>query len=100
MVATQLHERDSLDAEIAKLTEHVVFLAALVRALSDRVSALEGVESAPIDRSLMMDVKNAALKSGLSESGVRKRIRERRVSHTWVGDRVFVTEIPTRRHAR
>jgi hypothetical protein len=88
---------DNRDAQIAKLSEHVVFLAAIVRGLSDRVSLLEGVEFAPIDRSPLMTVKDAAFKSGLSESGIRKLVREGRVSHTWIGGRVFVTEVPARR---
>jgi hypothetical protein len=103
MGATAHLHADSLDddrdahAQIAKLSEHVVFLAALTRALSDRVSVLEGVESVPIDRSDLMTVKAAAYRSGLSESGVRKLVREDRVGHAWIGGRVFLTELPTRR---
>jgi hypothetical protein len=98
MPATLLSDTlDDRDAQIAKLSEHVVFLAAIVRALSDRVSALEGAESVPIDRSALMTVKAAASRSGLSESGVRKLIRENRIGHAWIGGRVFVTELPTRR---
>jgi hypothetical protein len=88
---------DNRDAQIAKISEHVVFLAALTRALSDRVSILEGIESVPIDRALLMTVKIAAHRSGLSESGVRKLIRENRVGHAWIGGRVFLTELPSRR---
>jgi hypothetical protein len=88
---------DPRDDQISELTEHVVFLAAMTRALSDRVSALEGVESTPIDRSPLMTIKDAAFKSGLSESGVRKLVREYRIGHTWIGGRVFVTELPARR---
>jgi hypothetical protein len=95
--ATLTSSLDDRDAQIAKLTEHVVFLAAIVRALSDRVSILEGTESAPIDRSRLMTVKAAAHRSGYSASGIRKLVREDRVSHTWIGGRVFVTELPSRR---
>jgi hypothetical protein len=91
---------DSRDTEIGKLREHVVFLAALTRALSDRISALEGIASVPIDRTPLMTVKNAAFKSGLSESGIRKLVRENRVKHTWIGDRVFLTELPSRRRVK
>jgi hypothetical protein len=98
MSAVRVYPRDDpRDAEIAKLTEHVVFLAAIVRALSDRISKLEGVEYAPIDRARLMTVKDAAFKSGLSESGVRKLIRENRIGHAWIGGRVFATELPIRR---
>jgi hypothetical protein len=88
---------DDPHAEIARLTEHVVFLVAMTRALSDRVSALEGVESTPIDRARLMTIKDAAFKSGLSESGVRKLVREHRIGHTWIGGRLFLKEIPARR---
>jgi hypothetical protein len=88
---------DPRDAEIARLADRVGFLVALCRSLNDRVSKLEGIEAVPIDRALMMTVPIAAHRSGYSESGVRKLIRENRIGHDWVGGRVFVTELPSRR---
>jgi hypothetical protein len=88
---------DDRDDELRRLIEHSRLQDALIRMLSDRISVLEGVEFAPIDRSPLMTVKDAAFKSGLSESGVRKLIRENRVGHAWIGGRVFLTELPTRR---
>jgi hypothetical protein len=45
-------------------------------------------------------VKTAAHRSGLSESGIRKLVRENRVAHEWIGGSVFLTAVPTRRKRR
>ena len=93
MSATQLHERDALDdprdAQIAKLSEHVVFLAALTRALSDRVSVLEGSESEP-DLSGSTMIKEAARTTGYSKSGIRKRIASGKITAIKRGGYWFV----------
>jgi hypothetical protein len=96
-----LHESDALDDP---RDGQMALLLALVRELSDRVTVLEhrnGIESAlQIDHPLKMTVKTAAHRSGLSESGIRKLVRENRVAHEWIGGSVFLTAVPTRRKRR
>jgi hypothetical protein len=75
----------------------IALLVALVRELSDRVTMLEHRDGDDVDLSGWMTVQIAAHRSHLSESGVRKLIRENRVGHAWIGGRVFLTELPTRR---
>jgi hypothetical protein len=81
---------DQRDAQIA-------LLVALVRALSDRVSVLEHREVEDVDRSGWLTVQIAAHRSGYSESGIRKLVREKRVGHERIGGKVFVTSLPERR---
>jgi hypothetical protein len=93
MVATQLHECDSLDlhARIAALEERD-------RLMSDRIEKLEHLHGISVDKNIRwLTVKAAHYESGYSESGIRKLIRESRVTHEWRGGKVYVSDVPTRR---
>jgi|SRR5580698_8471750 hypothetical protein len=81
---------DPRDAQMA-------LVLALLREVSDRLTVLEHRDVEDVDRSGWMTVKVAAHASGYSESAVRKLIRQNRVAHEWIGGRVFVTELPTRK---
>jgi hypothetical protein len=105
MSATQLHEHDSLDprdARIARLEEIVAFQGALLARSNFRIDMVENLLGIPIppdvdQGGLRLMVKVALPRCGLSESAVRKLIRENKIGHVWVCGRVFVTELPTRR---
>jgi hypothetical protein len=80
---------DNRDATIAKLNEQVAFLAAITRALSDRVSKLEGVEPGP-DLSGTTTISQASYETGYSLSGVRKRIASGKIRATPLGGRWLI----------
>jgi hypothetical protein len=90
MSAHALIHDDPRDAQMA-------LVMALVRVLSDRVTALEHRDVEDVDRTGWMTVPIAAYRSGYSESGIRKLVRQNRVAHEWIGRRVFVTSLPERR---
>jgi hypothetical protein len=83
------------DDELRRLIEHSRLQDALIRALSDRVSKLEGVGPEP-DRSGTTTIKQASYDTGYSLSGVRKRIASGKIKATplgrlWLIDRASLT---------
>jgi hypothetical protein len=87
MSAQALYD-DPRDALIARLIEHDRLQDALMRAMSDRISKLEGVKPEDLSGSTM--IREAAYETGYSQSGIRKRISSGAITATKRGGRWFI----------
>jgi hypothetical protein len=95
MIAMPLQQSDSLDPRDARIAalERLVAYQNLV--LSDRLEKLEHIHGISTDDGVRwLTVKAAAAESGFSESGIRKLIRESRVTYEWRGGKVYVSDVP------
>jgi hypothetical protein len=77
------------DARIEALIEHSRLQDALIRMLSDRITAIEGLDPGP-DHGSMTTLKGAAFMTGYSQSGIRRRISAGKIKARRVGGRWFV----------
>src|ERR1700722_16212222 len=100
MRAQQHDELDDGDARIARLEEIVAFQGALLERSNFRIDTVENILGIPVppdvDRSgLMLKAKEAACKSGYSESAIRKMVKQDRIGYVRCGRKLFITSLPS-----
>jgi len=82
----------------AELAERIDRSFAMTFRINERLAAIEtrlGMDIPPEVLPVRLTVKTAAAKSGLSESAIRKAIRQGKIGHVRIGGRVFIDEATT-----